>query len=82
MTAHSLTLADFLLARLDEDRAGWGPRSVVEMHTPNERGVCVCCEGAEALGEGSDPETHVCDVLLILAKPYNEHPECREEWRS
>ena len=82
MTTQSHTLADFVSARLAEDGEGWGPRSVVQMHTPNERGVCVCCEGAEALGDGSDPATHVCDVLLILAKPYNGHPDCRDEWRS
>ena len=75
-------LVEFLLARIAEDRTAlellderFGSRWVAE------------CDSAtrivELIGVGVADSDGLagCDVLLVLARPYREHPEFRLDWR-
>ncbi|MEV8610273.1 DUF6221 family protein [Amycolatopsis sp. NPDC051373] len=47
-------------------------RQIIELHTPDWpwNKACGCC------GEAA-----LCRTLRLLALPYDEHPDYREEWR-
>ena len=54
-------------------------RRIVEMHG----GFHECEDGNQhgPGGEGSDEFTQPCPTLRLLALPYADHPDYREEWR-
>jgi hypothetical protein len=104
----SLTLAEFLLARIaeDEDRipivvkGGMlkfnrrlaeceAKRRIIELHHAievrdwNPQGYCAECTDSgwvEAV-DGAYPVGMPCRTLRLLALPYADHPDYREEWR-
>jgi hypothetical protein len=114
MTAQTLTLARFLLARIAEDEAavralladGWthdgapsptgqepmarvhrwtltldrvlaeceAKRRIVELHSRDHE-----CPAAIGIWDALDIDP--CPTLLVLAQPYADHPDFRDEWR-
>lgn len=55
-------------------------RRIVELHAPGEfeyadGDVCMLCDR-------QGPEPYPCTTLRLLALPYSDHPDYREEWRS
>jgi hypothetical protein len=104
----TITLTEFLLARIAEDEANatrgcevhshvdvYHPdghpdprvlaecatkRQIIELHGLNDGTdwpVClVCCDSA-----GYEAELYPCATLRLLAVPYADHPDYRQEWR-
>lgn len=59
-------------------------RALLKRHAPRERGdgCVVCDDGNDSCGCLSGPHwSYPCDTVKILALPYVDHPEYREEWR-
>ena len=115
MSVPTLTLADFLLARIAEDEevaqaaasavgrplidyhldlaearhiARWDParvlaeceakRRIVEHHSSSGDDWPLCAICTEV---GPDAQGWPCLTLLLLALPYSDHGDYREEWR-
>jgi hypothetical protein len=88
-----MTLTEFLLARIAEDEADWSvvaSRDVVQMlhGKPLAPRMLAECEAkrriVEHLGWIVDNEGRNIverNVLRLLALPYADHPDYREEWR-
>ncbi len=53
-------------------------RRILDGHKAGRYGGCVTChpDSCGCVGGGSYP----CDTVRLLALPYTEHPEYREEW--
>jgi hypothetical protein len=75
-------LVEFLLTRLAEDRAA------LQLLDQRFRTTWVAeCDArrriVEMIGLGLAEADSLagCDVLLLLARPYSEHPDFRPDWR-
>ena len=90
MTAQTLTLTDFLLARIAEDekavrgiRAPWWMENTpldparVLAEVAAKRRIVEHCEVDHLVASPGDPY-----VLQLLALPYADHSDWREEWRA
>lgn len=100
---HTMTLTDFLLARIAEDEADAPSVHEVSRCTAMEWGgntsnACDCgwpegikseCEAKRRIVDWAAPLVSGVrhenedgrDLLCLLALPYADHPDCREEWR-
>lgn len=65
-------------------------RRLVELHHPievyerwNPNGHCAECSdsGWEAAIDGASPVDFPCPTMRLLALPYADHPDYREEWK-
>lgn len=88
MTTQTLTITEFLLARIAEDEA-WADsrnaaectakRKIVELHrgwSDDVRGWCCdLCFQSDA-----DPAFSPCGTVAALAAIYSDHPDYRAEW--
>jgi hypothetical protein len=95
VTTSTLTLANFLLARIAEDEAllGDGPYSSLRLAAQeNAERWRAECEAKRRIVElawhhfGEDDyawgmEHAKGEVLKLLAVPYADHPDYRDEWR-
>lgn len=108
MTTATLTLTDFLLARIAEDEGAatelrdqyphdGGPShlsgnwDIVQVTTGYDRVLAECeakrriveeVRDSEILSdEGTNGFVLARSVLRLLATPYADHPDCREEWK-
>lgn len=91
----NMTLAEFLLARIAEAEDELSPRDefnrwawveceskqrIVEHHAPDpdapDAGLCAIC-----WWDGPRAQAYPCETLMLLALPYADHPDYREEWR-
>lgn len=82
-------IATFLHGRDAVHAARWSParvlrdveakRQLLDRHQPGRYGECVTCDpdSCGCMGGGSYP----CDTARLLALPYAEHPDYREEWK-
>lgn len=89
-----MELSDFLLARFAEDEADWRmvlARDVAALlhGRPIAPRMLAECEAKKAIvdacwpGGGMSPEAYLKErVLTLLAQPYSDHPEFRDEWRA
>lgn len=93
VSAGTLTLTEFLTARLDEDeaaaRCGWdehGPwpteaRVLAEVEAKRRLVELHAPNGRECWWCGGDQGgTYPCENLRILALPYASHADYRAEW--
>lgn len=89
MTAATLTLSDFLLARIAEDErdlpskggVDWLHRVLAECEA--KRQIVEAYAGMEALPSEEQREQRATLrwACQLLAAPYADHPDYREEWR-
>lgn len=58
-------------------------RRIIDLHEPDEfeRDRCKSCRRDESGWEGSVPAEWPCATLRLLALPYADHADYREEWR-
>lgn len=55
-------------------------RAILELHIcpcPNDCGDCGQCSGAHM----ADPVGFPCPTVKLIAVPYQDHPDYRQEWR-
>ena len=86
------TLTDFLLARIaeDEEEARWGrlhddpddPDSATKILRWDHSRLAVECEAKRRIVQLHKLIAWDAGTLLLLALPYAEHPDYREEWRA
>jgi hypothetical protein len=90
MTTQTLTLTDFLLARIAEDEEA-APYVFAEQYTPSRvlaeceakrRIVDLCEDNLRDLSAGGTGRRQFSSYALqILAQPCADHPDFRDEWR-
>jgi hypothetical protein len=94
MTTQTITLTDFLLARIEEDEAavelaiegegaptGW-LQPLRESLTAQRRIVEEACSYSPELEHGDNGEWAFDAVLKIIATTHAHHPDFRSEWSS
>lgn len=74
-----MTLTDFLLARVAEDESepAWDETSAISRYGR----VLAECDAKRKILAGVDGRPPSLSVVRLLALPYADHPDYRQEWK-